>query len=198
MSQFHFDPVTYRTMIRAAVPEYDAVQAEIGEAVRTWRGATAPRVCDLGAGTGSTACSVLDARPDAKLVLVDENEAMLAVARDVLPSGSVERVVVADLADPLPTGPFDLVVSALAIHHLDGPAKRALFANVHDRLRVGGRFAMADVVVPDDPADVVAPLTVGYDTPDRAVDLLEWLHAAGFRAECVWSSHDLAAFVADI
>ncbi|HTD49293.1 MAG TPA: class I SAM-dependent methyltransferase, partial [Acidimicrobiia bacterium] len=194
--QFHFDPATYLTLIRSAVPEYDRVQAEIGDAVRAWRGATAPRVCDLGAGTGETAGAVLAARPDAQLVLVDENPAMLGVARDILPAGNVERVVVADLADPLPAGPFDLVVSALAIHHLDGPAKRALFADVHDRLRAGGRFAMADVVVPDNPADVVAPLSASYDKPDRAVDLLEWLHAAGFRAECVWSSHDLAAFVA--
>jgi len=196
MSQFHFDPATYLDMVRDAVPEYDRVQAEIGDAVRAWRGETAPRVCDLGTGTGSTAAAVLDARPDAQLVLVDENPAMLAVASDTLPAGSVERVVVADLADPLPAGPFDLVVSALAIHHLDGPAKRALFADVHGRLRPGGRFVMADVVVPDKPADVVAPLTAGYDKPDRAVDLLEWLRAAGFRAECVWSSHDLAAFVA--
>jgi len=197
MSQFHFDPATYVEMIHAAIPDYDTVQAEIGDAVRSWLGATAPRVCDLGAGTGATAGAVLDARPDAQLVLVDENPAMLAVARDILPAGSVEGVVVADLAGPLPAGLFDLVVSALAIHHLDGPAKRALFANVRDRLRPGGRFAMADVVVPDNPADVVAPLTPGYDKPDRAVDLLAWLQAAGFRAECVWSSHDLAAFVAD-
>jgi len=197
MAQFHFDPATYLGMIRTAVPEYDTLQAEIGRAARTWRGTPTPRVLDLGAGTGATARAVLDALADAQLVLVDENPAMLTVAREILPAASVEQVVVADLADPLPAGPFDLVVSALAIHHLDGPAKRALFAAVHARLRTGGRFAMADVVVPDDPADVVAPLTPGYDKPDRADDLLEWLRAAGFRCECVWSSTDLAAFVAD-
>lgn len=197
MTQFHFDPVTYLDLVRGAVPDYDTLQAEIGDATRTWPGTGAPRVLDLGAGTGSTARAVLDARPDAHLVLVDENPAMLTAACAVLPAASVERVVVADLADPLPAGPFDLVVSALAIHHLDGPAKRALFAGVHDRLGGGGRFAMADVVVPDDPTDVVAPLTPGYDKPDRAVDLLAWLRAVGFRAECVWSSSDVAAFVAE-
>ena len=65
------------------------------------------------------------------------------------------------------------------------------------RLRAGGRFALADVVVPDDPADVVTPLTPDYDKPDRADDLLEWLRAAGFRTECVWSAQDLAVFVCD-
>ena len=34
---------------------------------------------------------------------------------------------VARLEDPLPPGPFDLVVSALAGHYLDGPTKADLF-----------------------------------------------------------------------
>jgi tRNA (cmo5U34)-methyltransferase len=147
-AQFHFDPDTYLDMIRTEVPDYDTLQAEITRAVQGWNGTRAPRVLDLGAGTGSTAKAVLDARPDARIVLVDENPGMVAIARELLPASTIEDVVIADLADPLPDGPFDLVVSALAIHHLDGDAKQALFASVHDRLRAGGRFAMADVVVP--------------------------------------------------
>jgi SAM-dependent methyltransferase len=122
---------------------------------------------------------------------------MLGVARDALPAANVEGFVVADLADPLPDGPFDLVVSALAVHHLDGAQKRALFASIGDHLTAGGRFALADVVVPVDPADSVTPLSPGYDRPDTAADLLAWLRAAGFRAEVVWANRDLAVFVAD-
>ncbi len=197
MAQFHFDPATYLEVIRTEVPDYDTLQAEIGRAVRQSAAGAAPRVLDLGGGTGTTSRAVLEARPGARVVLVDENPHMLDVARDVLPAASVERFVVADLADPLPDGPFDLVVSALAVHHLDGAAKRALFAGGRDRLTDGGRFALADVVVPVDPADAVTPLTPGYDKPDAAHDLLAWLLAAGFRAEIVWSGHDLAVFVAD-
>ena len=197
MAQFHFDPVSYLEMIRTEVREYDTLQAEVGRLARELDHAGTVRALDLGAGTGSTSQAVLDVRPDARLVLVDENPNMLDVAREALPAANVERVVIADLSDPLPEGPFDLVVSALAIHHLDGAAKRALFAGVHECMRAGGRFALADVVVPDDPADVVTPLTPEYDKPDRADDLLEWLRAAGFRTECVWSSQDLAVFVCD-
>jgi len=195
MAQFHFDPVTYLQMIRTEVPHYDTLQGEIERAVRTWTGSDAPRVLDLGAGTGSTSNAVIRARPDARLVLVDENPGMLEVARDTLPPANIENVVVADLSDPLPAGPFDIAVSALAIHHLDGAAKRTLFTEVYDRLRPGSVFAMADVVLPDDPSDVVTPLTPGYDKPDRADDLLAWLLAAGLRAEQVWSAPDLAVFV---
>jgi tRNA (cmo5U34)-methyltransferase len=196
MAQFHFDPDTYLEMVRAEVPGYDELQAAIGRAAATYTGTDAPRVLDLGAGTGSTARAVLAAQPNAQLVLVDENPGMLAIAQDVLPAANIEHVVIADLTEPFPEGPFDLVVSALAIHHLDGAEKRALFARVHERLRAGGVFAMADVVVPDDPADAVTPLTDGYDKPDRFVDLAQWLTEAGFETDAREHSADLAVFVA--
>src|ERR1700722_8878594 len=195
-SQFHFDPDTYLATIRREIPDYDTLQAEIGRAAREWSGSDAPRVLDLGAGTGSTSQAVLAEYPNARLVLVDENPGMVDVAQSVLPAANVERVAIADLSDPLPHESFDLVVSALAIHHLDGAAKRALFAEIHERLAAGGVFALADVVVPDDPADAAIELTPGYDKPDRADDLLAWLRATGLRAERTWSSPDLAVFVA--
>ena len=194
-SQFHFDPATYAGMIRSEVPHYDTLQSEIERAVGESGYGDAPRVLDLGAGTGATSMAVLRAAPRARLVLVDENPGMLDIARATVPVANIERIVIADLSDPLPAGPFDLVVSALAIHHLDGAAKCALFAEVHDRLRPHGVFAMADVVLPDDPVDVVTPLTPGYDKPDRPDDLLAWLSAAGFVADRVWSVPDLAVFV---
>jgi tRNA (cmo5U34)-methyltransferase len=197
-SQYHFDPDTYLAMIRTEVPDYDALQAAIADAVRRWNGAGAPRVLDLGAGTGSTSRAVLDAHPDARIVLIDENAGMLAVAIDILPAANVEQVVVADLSDPLPAGPFDLVVSALAIHHLDGDQKQALFAAVHERLAPGGVFAMADVVIPDDAAEGVTPLTDGYDKPDRVMDLLAWMAGIGFRIERKGLAPDLSVFVATI
>ena len=195
--QYHFDPTTYLEIIRTELPDYDTLQAEIGRLVHESAVGDAPRVLDLGGGTGSTSRAVLDARPAARLVLVDENPYMLAVASDFLPAASIECTIVADLGDPLPDGPFDLVVSALAVHHLDRAQKRALFARVHDRLAPGGRFALADVVVPIDPTDAVTPLSPGYDQPDAVADLLTWLRDAGFRADTVWANRDLAVFVAD-
>jgi tRNA (cmo5U34)-methyltransferase len=197
MAQFHFDPDTYLEMVRSEVRDYDTLQGEVERATRELAGTGPLRTLDLGAGTGSTSLAVLRARPTARLVLVDENPGMLAVAREALPAANVERVVVADLADPLPEGPFDLVVSALAIHHLDGQAKQTLFARVYACLRAGGRFVMADVVVPDDAGDAITPLTPDYDKPVRADDLLAWLQATQFRVECVWGARDLAVFVAD-
>ena len=88
-------------------------------------------------------------------------------------------------------------MSALDVHHLDAAGKADLFARVANRLRPGGRFVLADVVVPDDPADVVTPIDGVYDQPSTIGEHLRWLAAAGLDAEVVWARQDLAVIVAD-
>ena len=61
-----------------------------------------------------------------------------------------------------------------------------------DALRPGGRFVLADVVVPKRPEDVVTPIDWVMDLPDRVDDQLDWLCEAGLEAECVWAYKDLA------
>ena len=86
---------------------------------------------------------------------------------------------VADLRDPLPAGPFDLVVSALAVHHLDGPEKATLFARVAGALRPGGRFVLGDVILPPDAGIGVIPLTDDWDKPSTVADQVRWMEEAG-------------------
>jgi tRNA (cmo5U34)-methyltransferase len=103
------------------------------------------RVLDLGAGTGLMSAAVLARYPDAELVLVDGAAEMLEQARE-RPSLCSATTVVADLREALPDGPFDAVVSALAIHHLEDHDKRDLFARVNDALCPGGVFVNAEHV----------------------------------------------------
>jgi tRNA (cmo5U34)-methyltransferase len=98
---------------------------------------------------------------------------------------------------PLPEGPFDLVASALCVHHLSGPEKADLFERVLSVLRPGGRFVLADVVVPVDPADATTPLTPGFDRPSPLSDQVAWLLDAGFEVRVCWSRGDLAVVAAD-
>ena len=190
-SQFHFDPVTYLETIRTEVPAYDDLQDAVAEATV---GITAERVLELGVGTGETSRRVLDLHPEAELIGIDESADMLAAASTHLPAADLH---LSRLQDPLPEGNFDLVVSALAVHHLDGASKADLFARVADRLLPGGRFVLGDVVVPDDPADVVTPIDGVYDQPSSVEDQLRWLADAGFNAEVVWACQDICVIVAD-
>jgi tRNA (cmo5U34)-methyltransferase len=84
------------------------------------------------------------------------------------------------------------------VHHLDAAGKRDLFARVAAVLRPGGRFALADVIVPTDPANAQIPLSRDFDRPDRLDDQLAWLAAAGFKAQTTWTADDLAVVAADL
>jgi tRNA (cmo5U34)-methyltransferase len=105
-------------------------------------------------------------------------------------------LLVAAIEQPLPEGPFDVVASALCVHHLEGESKRDLFARVLDVLAPGGRFVLGDVIVPVDPSDAVISLTDGFDHPSPLADQLQWLTETGFDARVVWQHRDLAVVVA--
>jgi L-threonylcarbamoyladenylate synthase len=188
MWQYHFDPQSYLDDI----PRYDEFQDQLVAA----SGAGATRILDLGTGTGETARRLLARHPGASLVGVDVSPDMLSVAGGVLPAERVE-LRVGRLEDSLPEGPFSLVCSALCVHHLPGAAKGELFSRVASVLEPGGRFVLADVVVPEDPAQAKIDLTPGYDFPSSAGEQLDWLSSAGFDARVSWSVGDLAVLVAD-
>src|SRR4029078_8590654 len=101
-------------------------------------------VLELGSGTGETAMSVPALHPEAAWVGIDSSETMLARARERLPGAHLRLRL---LEDELPSRSFDLVLSALAVHHLDGAGKRELFSRVAGVLQPGGHFVLGDVVV---------------------------------------------------
>jgi tRNA (cmo5U34)-methyltransferase len=189
MSQFHFYPDDYLELMLSEMPGYYRLQ----EATAAATGTGAKRLLELGTGTGETARRVLERHNGAELVGVDASAEMLAVARRELPGADLR---VGRLEDPLPPGPFDLVFSVLAVHHLDGSGKADLFGRIEAVLAPGGRFVLGDVVVPVNPADALTPLNPGFDLPSRAGDQLLWLGNAGLDAAVVWAERDLAVIVA--
>ncbi|MEK8109334.1 class I SAM-dependent methyltransferase [Micromonospora sp. M12] len=108
---------------------------------------------DLGAGTGLLSLLLSAAVPGVRLTLLDGAPAMLARATERLDARSVpHRTVHADLADELPPGRYDAVVSALAIHHLDDAGKRELYKRAAGALAPGGVFVNAEQVAGPTPA----------------------------------------------
>jgi tRNA (cmo5U34)-methyltransferase len=186
VSEWEWDPDTYLAQMADEIPGYEELQEAV---VAATSGLSVTRVLELGTGTGETALRVRARQPEAAWVGIDASEPMLARARDRLPDADLR---LQRLEDELPAGPFDLVVSALAVHHLDGSGKRDLFSRVADVLQPGGHFVLGDVVVP--PAGQEGPIYIDWemDRPDTVEDQLAWLHDAGFEAEASTVRIDLA------
>jgi tRNA (cmo5U34)-methyltransferase len=186
VTQWDWDPESYLGDMLTELADYPALQAQTAAASG---GIEAREILELGVGTGETTRRILDLHPDARLTGIDSSPAMLERARAAFPDADLR---VSRLEDQLPAGPFDLVVSTLAVHHLDADGKRDLFRRVAEVLRPGGRFVLADLVVPEREEDVVTDIDWVMDRPDRLDDQLEWLADAGFEAEPLWTYKDLA------
>jgi tRNA (cmo5U34)-methyltransferase len=170
------------------------------------------RVLDLGAGTGLLAAALASALPEATFVLLDEAPAMLEQARERLsPLADRVETVVADLVDPLPPGEFDVIASALAIHHLPDDGKADLYARAADALAPGGVFVNAEQVAgptaslderyrerwdahtralgADDEMLAAAAERMAIDLPSSVPAQLDMLRAAGLAdVDCLFRS----------
>jgi tRNA (cmo5U34)-methyltransferase len=186
VAEIDWNPDLYLEAIRQEIPRFDEFQYAVAEATRR---VDARAVLELGVGTGETARRVRALHPRASWTGIDASETMLARAREALPAADLRR---RRLEDPLPDGPYDLVVSALAVHHLPAEGKRDLFRRVAAVVAAGGVFVLGDVVVPERREDAQIEIDWVVDLPDSAEDQLAWLREAGFDADIVWSHRDLA------
>lgn len=126
-------------------------------------------VLDVGAGYGVVSEEVLQAFPAARITLQDYSQPMLDRARQRLADHSDRlRYVLCDLLDPSwpeqVGGPFDLAVSAIAIHNLrDSKKIFACYRAIHDLLRPGGRFLNCDRFVEGLELHLAALRDAGFD-----------------------------------
>jgi tRNA (cmo5U34)-methyltransferase len=111
------------------------------------------RVLELGAGHGLLTAEVLEAFPNATLLALDLSPVMVEEgprrlvrfgARVSYRQWDLEEAGWPDGVD----GPFDAVVSSLAIHHLHRRRKVELARQLLERLQPGGVFLNLDYTVP--------------------------------------------------
>lgn len=104
----------------------------------------APDILDIGAGTGLLSAFMIQKFPDASFTLMDIAENMLEVAKKRFEGQERICYVVSDYSRTDIGGPYDIVCSALSIHHLGTEEKRRLFCRIFSALRDGGMFINAD------------------------------------------------------
>jgi tRNA (cmo5U34)-methyltransferase len=158
MGQFDWTPEVYLERIRAELPRYDELQEQTVAAISF----PPERVLELGMGTGETTRRLIEAYPDAWVVGLDASPDMVFRARQ-----TYDDVQLARMEDPLPDGPWDLVISVLSVNDLSDDQKQALFRRVKDHSR---SLVIADT----------------FD-PGQLENLVDWCEG-----ELVWKRDDLA------
>ncbi len=163
------------------------------------------RFLDLGTGDGRMLALVRGRHPQATAIGLDSSTPMLERAASRFEADPLIELRFALLEHPLvETEPFDVVVSGLAIHHLEDERKRSLFDEIYALLGPDGVFVNLDLVssasvrlherfrrdigrTEDDPTDRLADLS----------EQLSWLREAGFaEADCHFKWLELALMVA--
>lgn len=145
---------TFIDLGRYAVPEREWQIAAFGELIGPPAGPLP--IIELCCGEGLLAAALLERFPQATVIGYDGSTAMLAQATARLAGYGARfqprQFDIADTSWRAQTGPAHAVVSSLAIHHLDGAQKQALFRDVYGMLAPGGALVIADMIAPASPA----------------------------------------------
>lgn len=195
----------YDDLRKRLIPHFDLLYGTALSLIDDWSqsfSSKSYRVIDLGAGTGLFSGLVLTRYPISYIRLVDASTAMLERARERFQDTAHVDYVQADLAILDLDGPWDLVISALAIHHVSDATKQDLFARVLASLSPGGLFvnveqvlgptqsaeeryarrwseAIQDAGVPADEM-AFARERMSFDCCTSVEDQLAWLRQTGF------------------
>lgn len=174
------------------------------------------KVLDLGAGTGILSALILQAFPQANILAFDIAEKMLKVCQTNL-SAYQERLTLqqGNFAEDNFGNGYDLVVSGLAIHHLDSAGKQTLFKKLFQSMNSGGILLIRDIVTAATPrlTEQYEQLWRQYmkanreddaawfqkyleeDIPSSVEEQTRWLSEAGFAdTACHWRHLNFAIF----
>lgn len=112
LGEWGFRRLTLKVDSRALIPRPET-EVVAGRCLELLVGIEAPRVLDVGTGTGAIALALADEHPGAVVTAIDASQAALDLAREnVARTGRELELRRHDFHDgPLPGGPYDLVVS---------------------------------------------------------------------------------------
>jgi release factor glutamine methyltransferase len=113
LGEWGFRRLTLKLDKRALVPRPET-EVTVERCLALLEGVSHPSVLDVGTGSGAIALAIADEHPGAVVTALDSSADALALAHEnVLETGLERRVrlVLGDLSETLPGGPYDLVVA---------------------------------------------------------------------------------------
>ncbi|HII78899.1 MAG TPA: class I SAM-dependent methyltransferase [Methanosarcina sp.] len=174
-----------------------------------------PSILDVGAGTGLLSAFLMERYPEASFTLIDISEKMLDVAKDRFRGNSRVKYIAADYSKYDFAEKYDMVVSALSIHHLEDKEKKGLYKKSYSILNENGIFINSDQVHGETPfienlnkitwrryvensSLTEEEIMAGYkrtmlDKDSKLDQQLDWLKEAGFcDVSCIYKYYQFA------
>jgi tRNA (cmo5U34)-methyltransferase len=108
--------------------------------------ANAKTVLDVGAGTGLFSQFIFQKYPHLHFTLNDISAPMLSVAKKRFEGMDSFDFMELDFSKDAIPGKYDIIISGLAIHHLEDAQKQKVYSNIYNALNEGGLFINADQV----------------------------------------------------
>lgn len=199
----HFETAAddFDRQILKLIPSYDEMIQALISAI-PFDAASGFKMMDLGCGTGTVSLRVRESFPNVQITCLDISEKMLQMAKSKL--GGTVTCIEGNFERYEFTESFDLIVSSLALHHLETEDKlKDFYCKIYNALRPGGVFINIDVVLGSspglqefymkkwvefmeqnlDPNEVQNKVLVDYyaeDRPARFTQHLRFLEACGF------------------
>ena len=149
--QFNRYSNVYDQTRRNYIPDFDNFYGT-GIEVLEYDGSS-PRVLDVGGGTGIFTEYLLRRYPQARVTLIDFSAKMLELAEKKFKDfPNVTMVCDYYRGHDYAGETYDVIISALSIHHFEDGGKRAVYEKMHGLLNPGGEFINADEVSGGSPA----------------------------------------------
>ncbi len=215
--QFNSVSQNYDKQRRQLIPCFDDYY-NLPLTVMDYKGES-PNVLDLGCGTGLFTSIVMQKYPNAKYTLIDISDKMLEQAKIRFKGNNKVEFIIYDYINYEFTNKFDIIISALSIHHLSATEKEQLYKKCYRLLNADGIFVNTDQVLSPHPEieDMFSGLwresiirsgiseeelqkayaRVSYDNPSTLADQLKWLLDAGFKyADCIYKYYHFCVMYA--
>lgn len=220
---FTAEAADFDLIIRRAIPQYQLMLEAVAERVALNVAKDAPRILDLGAGTGELSKIMLEKFPNAQITVMDFVPQMLELAgRKLAPmvkDKSQLKFIEADFSKLPLEQTYDAVVASFTLHHLRTDADKIKnYRGVYKILKKGGVFCAADIILgtdkkltalyinkwveflrtqnwTDEENECRLKMYKAEDFPASLVNHLRWLSEIGFtKVDCLTKYYNFAVF----
>jgi len=215
---FEAEALEFDSIIVKIIPYYDQMIQALIDSIQ-FDTFDKIRIIDLGCGTGTIAKRLADKFPNSKIVCLDIASKMIEIAKYKLQDHNNTEFIVGDFSKIDFHEQFDVVVSSLALHHIQTDnEKKEFYQKIYSILTNSGQFINADVVLATTDYQQVINMSrwIDYmnksvpmeeilnkwipghkteDRPSKLMDQLNWLEEIGFKnIDVLWKYYNFSVY----